>query len=163
MKKLLFLVLSLGACAEPEIAMPPHQHHADIVALLQDQADAWNRGDIEGFLEGYWHDERMIFASGDRVNHGFKQTADRYRENFGTPEEMGRLTFSELKVESLEGNQAVVTGRWALERANDNPGGRLHADPAEVPPGLADRPRSHIESKRLAHSLRISIPLSIRV
>ena len=94
-----------------------------IESVLRTQNEAWNRGDLEAFFLGYWHSEKTVFASGDKVHHGFKTMADNYRKGFDTREKMGKLTFSELKFESVSRSQAVVTGRWALERENDNPGG----------------------------------------
>ena len=83
--------------------------------VLEDQAAAWNRGDLDAFMEGYWRSEDLVFTSGGRVQRGWQTTLDRYRETYGSsPETMGRLTFSDLEVHSLGDDAAWVLGRWAL-------------------------------------------------
>ena len=94
-----------------------------ILQVLADQADAWNRGDLERFLEGYRRSDETVFAGGGAVHRGFDAMAARYRKAYDTPEKMGTLTFSDLAFESMERDRAVVTGAWELERAADKPGG----------------------------------------
>jgi ketosteroid isomerase-like protein len=38
---------------------------------------------------------------------------------------MGTLSFSELEINMLSNDSAVVLGRWQLQRANDQPHGRF--------------------------------------
>lgn len=113
----LFLVLAGCATAEPD--------RREILAVLAAQAEAWNRGDLDLFLTGYWRSDQTVFASGDKVHRGYQAMADRYRAAYPTREKMGRLTFSNLAFEQLEGDRAVVTGSWELEVAGQEkrPGG----------------------------------------
>lgn len=98
---------------------------AQILGVLTAQAEAWNRGELEAFLAGYWRSDRTVFASGDKVHHGFAAMAERYRTAYATREKMGTLTFSGLAFEQLEGDRAVVTGSWELVLAGSEkrPGG----------------------------------------
>jgi beta-aspartyl-peptidase (threonine type) len=111
--------LLLAGCAtfqaEPE--------KARILKVLTDQADAWNCGDLDAFLTGYWRSEETVFAGGGAVHRGFDAMAARYRKSYDTREKMGTLTFSSLMFESIESDRAVVTGAWELQRAADKPGG----------------------------------------
>ena len=87
-----------------------------IVGVLREQAEAWNRGDLEGFMEGYWQSPDLVFTSGGRVQRGWRTTLERYRSVYGErPETMGRLTFSDLEVHSLGRGSAWVLGKWELE------------------------------------------------
>ncbi len=118
----LALALMLG-CAS---AAPSGRTRTEILAVLSAQVEAWNRGDLEAFLDGYWRSEKTVFAGGDRVYVGFENMARRYREAYPTREKMGRLTFSKLDFMQLEDDRAVVTGSWELQRAADEtarPGG----------------------------------------
>jgi beta-aspartyl-peptidase (threonine type) len=98
----------------------------DIRAVLTAQQDAWNRGDLDGFMAGYWDSEELRFASGDTVTSGFKATKDRYFKRYKADgKEMGTLTFCDVTVEVVTPDFALVRGRWRLkyEKAADEPHG----------------------------------------
>src|SRR5262249_39307885 len=86
-----------------------------IEQLLADQNDAWNRGDLEGFMAGYWHSPDMTFFSGNDIHQGWDAALQRYRDRYqGEGKEMGQLTFSDLHVELLGADSAVARGRWKV-------------------------------------------------
>ena len=116
-------LLLLAGCAAP--AQVGEDGRSAVPALLQAQAEAWNRGDLERFLDGYWRSERTVFAGGGEVHRGFEAMAARYRKSYGSREKMGRLSFANLAFESVEAERAVVTGSWELEIAGQEarPGG----------------------------------------
>lgn len=87
-----------------------------IPITLQQQSEAWNRGDVDGFMSAYWRSPDLTFASGGEVTRGFEDTLERYRRKYPTPEAMGRLTFSDLEIRRLGKDSAMVLGRWRLER-----------------------------------------------
>lgn len=87
------------------------------------QVAAWNRGDIDGFMGGYARSETTEFVSGDKLTRGWQVVCDRYRKKYDTPEKMGRLTFSDVKITLLSGDAAIVLGRWQLVRRGDKPHG----------------------------------------
>mgnify|MGYP002622532027 CR=1 FL=1 len=88
----------------------------EIKAVITTQQDAWNAGDIDGFMQGYWKSEELTFSSGGQVTRGWQATIDRYKSRYTSRELMGTLTFSELEVTMLGEEAALVLGRWALER-----------------------------------------------
>jgi ketosteroid isomerase-like protein len=93
--------------------------------VLTEQRDAWNRGDIDGYMNGYARDRSTEFVSGDKLTRGWQTVRDRYKKKYDSGEKMGTLTFSEINVTSLGSDAAVVVGRWSLARKNDNPRGRF--------------------------------------
>ena len=111
--------LLLAGCVTYE----PASEQSQDLNVLSDQAEAWNRRDLDRFLEGYWHSDQTVFAGGGTVHRGFEAMAARYRKSYDTREKMGKLTFADLKFESIERDRAVVTGSWELERTSDKPGG----------------------------------------
>lgn len=92
-------------------------------ALLRAQAEAWNRGDIEGFLAGYWKSDKTTFAGSSGVSRGWQALLDRYRRNYPDRAAMGQLAFTELEVTPLAPDAALILGHWQLKRQNDQPGG----------------------------------------
>lgn len=98
---------------------------SDILAVMDAQAAAWNRGDVEGFMRGYWNSPDLVFVSGANVTRGWQPTLDRYRKTYDSKEKMGALRFSDVEVTPLSKDSAVVLGSWALARAGDNPHGKF--------------------------------------
>ncbi|SRR5260370_3572399 len=92
--------------------------------VLTDQAAAWNKGDLEGFMAGYWKSPDLSFFSGKDRTRGWQATLERYVKKYrADAKEMGKLTFSELDVDVLAPDAAMVRGRWQLEMSKDKPGG----------------------------------------
>ena len=96
---------------------------AEILQILQLQADAWNRGDIDRFMQTYAPVDELRFASGGNVTYGWKPTLERYKQRYPDRQAMGTLTFSELAVTELSPDAALVFGHWKLTRAADTPHG----------------------------------------
>lgn len=96
-----------------------------IERVLTEQAAAWNRGDLEAFMDGYWRSPELVFTSGGNVQRGWRTTLERYLASYGTsPETMGRLTFSDLEIHPLGDGAAWALGRWGLEYdGGESPGG----------------------------------------
>ena len=89
---------------------------AAIRKVLDAQVAAWNRGDVVAFMKGYNNSPDTTFV-GRTVAHGYANVLARYRENFGTPEKMGSLSFSELEVKPVDRQVVTVTGHYHLKRA----------------------------------------------
>ena len=95
-----------------------------IRAVLDAQVAAWNRGDLEGYMDGYQRSPDIVFISGDRVTRGWKPVLERYKRSYETREKMGVLKFSDVEITVLGRDAALVLGRWQL-RAKDDPRGRF--------------------------------------
>jgi uncharacterized protein (TIGR02246 family) len=122
---LLFPITSMAVKAQTSQKQKNAKTIAAIRAVLDAQRDAWNRGDIEGYMDGYERSEQTVFVSGDNLTRGWQTVLERYKKNYNTREKMGTLTFSDLEVTLLGKDAAVVHGRWHLQRANDEPHGRF--------------------------------------
>jgi len=96
-----------------------------IRAVIDAQREAWNRGDIEGYMDGYERSPETSFLSGDNLTKGWQTVLDRYKTKYDTREKMGVLSFSDLEIRMLSNDSALVTGRWMLKRAGDEPHGRF--------------------------------------
>ena len=95
----------------------------EIEQVMTAQTAAWNRGDIDGFMEGYWKSEEMRFVSGNSVTMGWQGALDRYKRSYDTREKMGELTFEDPVIVVLDKNNAYVFGRFTLVRKEDKPTG----------------------------------------
>ena len=123
---LLVVICPLPTSARRATASKPNGMIIKAVqAVLSAQAAAWNRGDIEGFMAGYWRSEETIFVSGDSLTRGWQTVLDRYKKNYDTREKMGTLVYSDLEITPIGTNAAIALGRWHLQRAKDEPHGRF--------------------------------------
>lgn len=96
----------------------------EIRSVLNKQAAAWNRGDINEYMNGYQRSDDTMFVGTD-VTRGWTKVRDRYLAKYDTPAKMGTLVFSDLDFRPFGHDDVVVTGAWKLTRATDSPHGRF--------------------------------------
>lgn len=94
-----------------------------ILKVLQTQTAAWNAGDIDAFMQGYWKSDSLLFVGASAPVHGWQSTIEHYKQKYKDKAAMGTLTFTILKVDVMDEANAFVLGGWHLERAKDAPGG----------------------------------------
>ncbi|MBV9214548.1 MAG: DUF3225 domain-containing protein [Acidobacteria bacterium] len=107
------------------LAQARSKDEAAIRKVMADQAAAWNRGDLDGFMAGYWKSDKLTFLSGTNVTRGWQPTLDRYKKSYDSRAKMGTLKFSDLEITFLSKDAAVVLGSWELTRDKDRPGGKF--------------------------------------
>lgn len=106
---------AVTAGAPPAAADDAAASAAAVRAVLDAQVEAWNRGDLEAFMAGYWRSPDLVFQSGSTVTRGWQATLERYRKRYQSEgKEMGRLRFEELDVQPLGADAAFIRGRWRL-------------------------------------------------
>ncbi len=96
---------------------------SDIKSVLQKQQIAWNNGNIDGFMLGYWNSEKLEFVYESGITKGWRNTLDRYKNTYPNKGLMGVLKFEILDVKLLSETTANLKGKWKLIRKNDNPKG----------------------------------------
>lgn len=84
--------------------------------VMADQADAWNRGSIDGFMKGYWNNDSLVFVGQSGLTYGYAQTLSNYKKHYDTPEKMGKLFFTLLSIRRLSPEYCFVLGKWLLKR-----------------------------------------------
>jgi len=132
----------------------------EIRAVLDAQQAAWNRGDIDGFMQGYERSPNTTFVSGDGVMRGWQKVLDQYKRSYDTRAKMGTLVFSELEITPLGGDAAVVMGRWELVRADDRPNGRFTLILRRTPRGMWHIVLDHTSSSSSSSTAPSSEPES---
>lgn len=113
---LLFISVSLA---------PAQTNEEQVRAVLRAQQEAWNNGDIAGYMKGYWNSDQTTFVSGGTVIRGYEEVFSRYQKRYDLREKMGELSFEELQVRMISDGTALVAGIWRLRRTNDSPWGRF--------------------------------------
>ena len=96
-----------------------------IVNVLNAQADAWNRGNLDGFMSHYWASDDLTFSAGGTTTRGWAATLARYQTRYPGPDRMGRLEFDELEIRLLGEQAALVLGRWRLQGDAGRAGGNF--------------------------------------
>ena len=104
----------------------PSQKADAIRKVMNAQVTAWNRGDIEGFMDGYWKSPNLEFYSGATVTKGWDATLERYKKNYQQGgKEMGTLDFSDLEIHTNPSDSAWVTGKWHMKMKDGTDRGGL--------------------------------------
>jgi ketosteroid isomerase-like protein len=121
------LALLLGFFGKDcSLGMPSEEREADrkaIKAVLLAQQAAWNRGDVDAFLVGYWNSNELTFSGSNGVARGWDSVLARYKKNYPDRAAMGQLDFSDLEFRFLGPDATMVLGRWHLKREKDDVGG----------------------------------------
>ena len=93
--------------------------------VLAVQSDAWNQGDIDSFMKGYWKNDSLMFIGKSGVTYGWKNTLANYKKGYPDTTTMGKLTFTIIKVKSLSPVYNQVIGKWFLKRSIGDVGGHF--------------------------------------
>ncbi len=93
--------------------------------LMAEQTEAWNRGDLEKFMVGYWENDSLMFVGKSGVTYGWKNTLANYKKGYPDLAAMGKLEFTLIKIKRLSSKYYHVTGKWFLERSIGDVGGHF--------------------------------------
>ncbi|MGH9478412.1 MAG: YybH family protein [Terriglobales bacterium] len=110
----LLLLLALAALAAPAQSPAPQR---SIRLVLSSAEAAWNRGDINGFMQSYWQSPQTEFVGAAGITRGWATVRDHYLHNYPNRAAMGNLRFTGLEVTSLCPDAALVTGHFHLTRS----------------------------------------------
>jgi ketosteroid isomerase-like protein len=105
-----FLILTTTAFTQPA------KDEAAIRSLMANQVDAWNKGNIDAFMKGYWNDDSLVFIGKSGPAYGYHHALANYKKNYSGPDQMGKLFFDLLKVKRLSAEYYFVIGKWFLKR-----------------------------------------------
>jgi uncharacterized protein (TIGR02246 family) len=111
-KLLLFLFLAAGVVVQAQ-----SKDEKEIRRLLSVQTEAWNRGDLEGFMQTYWKSDSLMFIGKNGVKWGWQETLDNYRKGYPDTVAMGKLSFEIIQVKRLSVMYFYVVGKWMLKRS----------------------------------------------
>ncbi|MEO8402936.1 MAG: DUF4440 domain-containing protein [Chitinophagaceae bacterium] len=106
----LFLLISLHGVAQSK-------EELIIRNMLDTQTQAWNRGDLEGFMKGYWQSDSLMFIGKSGVTNGWQKTLDNYKKGYPDTAAMGKLSFEYISIKRLSFQYFYVIGKWYLKRS----------------------------------------------
>lgn len=87
-----------------------------ILAMLEKQNQAWNRGDVAGFMKGYWENDSLMFVGKSGITYGYKNTLENYKKGYPDATAMGQLTTTQIKVIRVSSRYYFIVGKWYLKR-----------------------------------------------
>ena len=109
---LLYLVLS---CTQNSF----EKDKMAIKEVMEQQSKCWCNGDIDGYMDGYWKSDSLRFLGRRGLTYGWQATRDSYKKSYPDKQSMGKLKFTHISFEPLNGTQMFVVGKWTLEREKD--------------------------------------------
>lgn len=119
MKYILFIsitLLSASSFSQTKPARPAGGDETEVRNILARQNQAWNRGDIDAFMIGYWENDSLMFVGKSGVTYGYKNTLSNYKKNYPDTTVMGKLTFTVIQLKQLSPVYVHVTGKYYLTR-----------------------------------------------
>lgn len=126
MKKLFVITIFVALVSYFNSCKNPHPKDAfagDVKKVLLDQEAAWNKGNIEGYMQGYWNNDSLKFIGKNGIEYGWKKTLENYRKSYPDIATMGVLKFDIIQIKMLCKKSSFVTGKWALKRESGDIGG----------------------------------------
>src|SRR5216683_3023005 len=117
------LILGLHSSTLGQAKNERQSERGMITKILDAQQKAWNQGDVDAFLQGYWHSPELTFSGSSGVARGWDAVLARYKKNYPDRAAMGQLSFSDLEFRFLGPDAALVLGKWHLQREKDELGG----------------------------------------
>lgn len=112
---LIFSFLFIAVCSFSQ-----SQSEQAIRKILSRQTIAWNKGDVEGFMEGYWENDSLMFVGKSGITYGWNNTLRNYKKNYPDTTAMGKLAFNILSMKELSPQYFFVVGKWSLQRSIGN-------------------------------------------
>lgn len=98
----------------------------EISDVLKNQTDEWNKGNIDGFMQGYWNSKDLRFITKRGIKFSYDSVSNGYKKSYNTPEKMGKLTFSKLQFFDLDQHELKqVYGMWKVNKTNEADSGNF--------------------------------------
>ncbi|MBC7508130.1 MAG: DUF4440 domain-containing protein [Ferruginibacter sp.] len=121
MQKILLSILLIFILVISTIAQSTDEQ--SIRTILAQQTLAWNNGNQEAFMKGYWQSDSLMFIGKSGITYGWQKTLDNYKKNYPDTASMGKLNFDLLSVKPVAENYFFVVGKWHLTRSIGDVGG----------------------------------------
>jgi hypothetical protein len=121
MKQYILLVLLLISTA----GFSQDKDKQTILGILDRQTKAWNNGDVDNFMVGYWNNDSLMYVGKGGITYGYKRTLENYKKNYNGKDQMGQLKFDILHVKRLSPEYYQVVGKWHLTRTVGDVGGHF--------------------------------------
>lgn len=118
MKTLFYLILVTFMISCTNIT----NEQATILEVMNQQEKDWSAGNIDGFMQGYWQSDSLMFIGKNGIKYGWQTTLENYKKSYPDKAAMGKLEFEVLNLE-VNDNTAYMLGKWSLIREADNPNG----------------------------------------
>ena len=112
MKQFLFII----AVCLSVVSLAQSNDETEVRSVLARQSAAWNRGDIDAFMVGYWENDSLMFIGKSGVTYGYNNTLANYKKNYPDTTVMGKLTFTLIQVKQLSPEYCHVIGKYYLTR-----------------------------------------------
>jgi ketosteroid isomerase-like protein len=119
-------IIVAGLCvAFPFVATAQNNEITAIRTIMNEQVKAWNNGDIDVFMQGYWKSDSLLFVGSKGPEYGWKTTLENYKKRYPDTTVMGKLDFTFLEIKLLSADHAFVLGKWHLARTIGDIGGHF--------------------------------------
>ncbi|MBN1821620.1 MAG: nuclear transport factor 2 family protein [Prolixibacteraceae bacterium] len=125
MKIVAFILFIFGGLfLNAQVKVPP-KIEKEIQAVFDMQEKAWNEGNLEKFMEGYWKSDQLVFVGSRGPTYGWQETLDSYKKGYPDKKTMGTLKFETLSIFKIDRKTVFLIGKWELTRESGNVSGHF--------------------------------------
>ena len=121
MRKIIFIGLLLFSVR----SIAQSSDELSVRKVLSEQTEAWNNGNVDAFMKGYWENDSLMFVGKNGVTYGWKNTLNNYKKNYPDTSAMGKLDFTIISVKRLSFQYFFIIGKWHLKRSIGDLGGHF--------------------------------------
>ena len=120
MKNIFPLIIIASISLSSTISFAQSKNEMAIRKVLQTQENAWNNGQLENFMQGYWKNDSLMFIGKSGITYGWQKTLNNYKKGYPDTSAMGRLTFTLIQIKPLATDYYFIVGKWHLQRTIGN-------------------------------------------
>ncbi len=119
------IIFLLSICFLSLSAIAQNKEERAILNAIDLQKNAWNKGNLNLFMQTYWKNDSLMFIGKSGVTYGWENTLANYQKGYPDTAAMGKLDFNILHVKKLSALYYSVVGKWYLTRSIGNVGGHF--------------------------------------
>ena len=120
MKNIFPLIIIASISLSSTISFAQSKNEMAIRKVLQTQENAWNNGQLENFMQGYWKNDSLMFIGKSGITYGWQKTLNNYKKGYPDTSAMGRLAFTLIQIKPLATDYYFIVGKWHLQRTIGN-------------------------------------------
>jgi len=113
----IYLIGFVLLLSSPVFSQKINKDKSTILKILDEQSAAWNNGDINSFMKGYWKNDSLMFIGKAGVTYGWTNTLNNYKKGYPDTAAMGKLKFTIIELKKLSKEYYYITGKWFLKRS----------------------------------------------
>ena len=104
----------------PDTAAPGAPDVNAINDLLTKGRDAWNAGDVDGYMSAYWNSAELLVVIDNQQYRGWKALNAAFKGGYPDLKRLGQITYTRIQVRITSSDLALVKTAWTGRSPNSS-------------------------------------------